>query len=125
MLSMLDHHLIAKIRYEYLENPKLNYDNLVRYLKKVFKVTCSSRCRFRNMNVYNGEIYYINPLLRQTHASCIKCNFCVSDYSHSYCHNCAPDGSLEYLYHHSKCNKDIEYRYIEALEDQDIPFIIL
>ena len=122
---MLDHHLIAKIRYEYVENPKLNYDNLVKYLKKVFKATCSSECRFRHMSVYNGKIYYITPLSRQTHSSCVKCNYCVSDYSHLYCLHCAPIDSFEYLYHHSRCHPDIEHQFIEAVHELDNIFIIL
>jgi len=108
-----DNYIIGKIRYEYLEDPKLNYDNLVRYLKQVFKGSCSSSCRFRHMFVYHGRVYYTIPIIRQTHALCQNqnCYNPISCYSHAYCVHCAPENSIEYLYHHSRCHPDIQYRY--------------
>ena len=43
--DVLDNHIIQKIRYEYLENPRLNYTKLVEYLKSVLRGSCSSNCR--------------------------------------------------------------------------------
>jgi len=89
-------------------NPKLNYDNLVRYLKSAFmpSVTsgmCSDSCRIRPMLVYKGVIVYAIRLLGRTNILCVNCSHYISDYSHSYCVHCAPENSIEYLYHHSKC----------------------
>ena len=109
------------------ENPKLNYDNLVRYLKNAFMppITsgmCSDTCRIRHMLVYQGTIQYSIRLLGRTHALCVNCdcNHYISDYSHSYCVHCAPENSIEYLYHHSKCHQDIERRFNEEQQNQDI-----
>jgi hypothetical protein len=104
-----DNYIIGKIRYEYLEDPKLNYDNLVRYLEKVFtsSVTsgmCSDSCRIRHMFFCEGVIFFSVRLLRRTNILCVNCSHYISDYSHSYCVHCAPENSIEYLYYHSKCH---------------------
>jgi hypothetical protein len=106
-----DNYIIGKIRYEYIEDPKLNYDNLVRYLEKVFKGSCSSSCQFRHMFVYHGKLYYTIPIVRQTDEKCAFCNHSISCYSHLFCVHCAPENSIEYLYHHSRCHPDIQRRY--------------
>ena len=99
----LDKFIVDKILYEYVQSPKQNYDNLVKYLKSVFSGSCSSNCRLRHFSVYGGRICYHMQLVRQTQASCVNCNYCVSDYSHDYCIYCCRFGSAEYLYHHSRC----------------------
>lgn len=103
LYEVLDKFIVDKILYEYVENPKENYDNLVKYLKSVFRGSCSSNCRHRHFGVFQGNIYYQTQLVRQTHASCISCAFSVSDYSHDYCLYCCQPGSIEYAYHHSRC----------------------
>ena len=100
------------------ENPKRNYDNLVRYLKNSFieSVTsgmCSDSCHIRHMLVYQGTIQYCIRLLGKTSTLCVNCSHYVSDYSHSYCVHCAPKNSIEYLYHHSKCHPDIQRKFNE------------
>jgi hypothetical protein len=102
MNKLFDQYIINKI-YQYVENPKKKYDNVVAYLKKRFKGSCSSNCRFRHFSVFDGEIYYNIILVRQTHIRCKNCESAVSDYSHMYCYLCAPENSLEYIYHHSRC----------------------
>lgn len=103
--DVLDNHIIQKIRYEYLENPKLNYNNLVKYLKSVFRGSCSSNCRSQYFYVYKGKIYYIHVLINFTnmYQSCFNCDICVSDYTHIYCYKCAPIDSIEYVHFHSRC----------------------
>lgn len=105
-MNTLDLHLVHKIRYEFLENPKHTYDNVVKYLKKHFPKTCSSLdCRFRHFYVYEGHIVRPLMLFRQTHVSCKNCMNSISDYSHIYCFSCAPIDSEEFIYHHSRCLK--------------------
>ena len=107
-----------------IENPKMNYDNLVRYLKSAFmpSVTsgmCSDACRIRPMLVYKGGIVYAIRLLGRTNKLCVNCSHYISDYSHSYCVHCAPENSIEYLYHHSKCHPDIERRFNEEQHNEE------
>lgn len=102
-MDTLDLHLVHKIRYEFVQNPKETYDNLVRYLKKHFPKTCSSNCKFRHFYVYEGRIVKQMMLIRQTHVSCRNCLNSISDYGHIYCNNCAPIDSEEFIYHHSRC----------------------
>lgn len=93
-------------------NPKLNYDNLIKYLNNAFMpdITsgmCSSNCRIRPMIVFRGTIQYCIRLLGQrTEVLCVNCEHFISDYSHSYCVHCAPKDSIEYLFHHSKCKQN-------------------
>lgn len=91
-----------------MNNSKVNYDNLVRYLKNAFIPSftsgmCSDTCRIRHMFVYEGVIVHEIRLLKLTNTLCVNCSNYISDYSHSYCVHCAPENSIEYLYHHSKC----------------------
>jgi hypothetical protein len=106
-MNTLDKYIVEKIRYEYLENPKQNYDNVVKYLKKEFKISCSSDCRFRHFTVQDGQIYYYPVFVHHVNVKCLKCNQrSVSEFSHSYCERCSCfscSDSLEYLYHHQRC----------------------
>ena len=53
--NSLDKYIFHKIRYEYLENPKQNYDNLVKYLKSVFRNKCSSSCVYGHFFVQDRK----------------------------------------------------------------------
>lgn len=104
-MEKLDLHLVHKIKYEYLQNPKKTYDNVVNYLKRYCPKTCSSNCLFRHFSVYEGRIVQPLMLIRQTHVSCKNCMISISDYSHEYCYRCAPIDSVEFKYHHLKCSR--------------------
>jgi hypothetical protein len=107
IMNTLDKYIIEKIRYEYLENPKQNYNDVVKYLKKEFKISCSSDCRFRHFRVYNGQIYYYPVFVHHVNAKCLKCNErSVSEFSHLCCERCSEIDSLEYIYHHNRCQKN-------------------
>lgn len=104
MMNLLDIHIVHKIRYEYLQNPKKDYDSIIAYMNSVFRKTCSSKCRFRHFSVMDGQIIYRLMLVRQTHAPCCICGNSVSEYQHDYCYKCAPITSVEFMYHHTRCS---------------------
>lgn len=104
LYNVLDKFIVDKILYEYVENPKQNYDNLVKYLKSVFRESCSSNCLHRHFSVFQGNIFYKIQLVRHTNSSCVNCGYSVSNYSHYYCVYCCKSGSIEYAYHHSRCS---------------------
>lgn len=102
--NSLDKYIFHKIRYEYLENPKQNYDNLVKYLKSVFRNKCSSSCVYGHFFVHRGYIKHKYVLNRRTPVVCSNCSSQnVSEYSHDYCFNCAPEDTLEHVYYHYIC----------------------
>ena len=101
--NMFDKYIIHKIRYEYLENPKHNYDKIIKYLKSVFRNKCSSSCVYRHFFVYKGSVYHNFVLSRKTPIICSNCATKVSEYSHDYCFNCAPEDTLEHVYYHYRC----------------------
>lgn len=100
----IDTYIVQKILYEYVQNPKHNYDNLIKYLKNAFKRSCSSNCRFRHFTVCEGEIYYKPVLLHHVNSKCFKCNQrYVSSILLSFCERCSINCDVEYNYYHAKC----------------------
>jgi len=103
-MESLDSHLVYKIKYEFLQNPKKTYDSIISYMKSEFRNTCSGKCKFRHFHVLEGKIQYKIMLVRQTHADCSICKNSVSEYSHRFCYKCSPCNTIEYLYHHRRCS---------------------
>ena len=64
---------------------------------------CGSNCQIIRQSI--GNFPPPLPLVRQTHKTCSNgnCSVSVSDYEHNFCYKCAPFGSAEYNYHHSRC----------------------
>jgi hypothetical protein len=60
---------------------------------------CSSNC------VLIGQGNIPPPVLvASTHKICNNCNSrSVSSYEHNLCYSCAPEGSVEFNFHHQRC----------------------
>lgn len=100
----IDTYITQKILYEYVENPKDNYDNLIKYLKNAFKRSCSSNCLFRHFTVRKGEIYYLPVPMHHIDLKCFKCEVrYVSHILLLYCERCSINCDVEYNYYHAKC----------------------
>lgn len=100
----IDAYIVQKILYEYVDNPKHNYDNLIKYLKNAFKRSCSSNCRFRHFTVDKGEIVYTPVPLNHVNSKCFQCKQrYVSSLLLAYCESCSFNCDLEYEYYHARC----------------------
>lgn len=100
----IDEHIANKILYEYVQNPKYNYNNIIKYLKSVFKRSCSSNCRFRHFSVCKGEICYAPVPQRHVNSKCLNCNQrYVSKPMLFYCERCSYNCEIEYNYYHERC----------------------
>jgi hypothetical protein len=107
-MEKLPPEIIHSIRYEWIQNPKQNYDNLINYLNKFFKYSCGNKngCRFNKLAIYNGEIICKPVLLRYYGIN--NCSICDTsiDIDLVYCYKHAPSNSEDFSIYHSKCNKN-------------------
>lgn len=96
--------VVQSIRYEWVENPKNNYDNFIAYLKEHFHNSCGNGCRFNKMIISRGQIIKIPSLVRTCKKTC-HCGESVYDYDFTYCHKHAPFDSDDFSRYHSRCSE--------------------
>ena len=81
---------------------KMNYYFSITIKKYLYTMpSCGSSCQI--IRQPKGDLPPPLPLVRSTHKICKDCSRSVSDYDHDYCYFCAPKGSCEYNFHHSRC----------------------
>jgi len=103
-INKLPLEVVQSIRYEWVENPKNNYDNFVAYLKKHFHNSCGNGCKFNKMIISKGKIITFPVLVRTCNKTC-HCGESVYDYNFTYCHKHAPFDSLDFSMYHSDCGE--------------------
>ena len=63
---------------------------------------CNSNCVLIRESI--GNFPPPPALVASTHKICSTCNTrSVSKYEHNLCYHCAPEGSVEFNYHHQRC----------------------
>jgi len=98
--------IIHSIRYEWVQNPKQNYDNLIYYLNSFFYYNCGNEngCRFNKLTIINGEIICQPVLLRYGNNNCLICDDSINE-NFVYCYKHAPSNSIDFSIYHAKCNR--------------------
>ena len=101
-INTLPLEVVQSIRYEWVENPKNNYDNFITYLNRHFHNSCGNGCGFDKMIISRGQII-TKPLLVRTCNKTCHCGESVYDYDFTYCHKHAPFDSVDFSRYHSSC----------------------
>lgn len=120
--------IIDSINNQKVKNPKDNFDLVINDLKKLSRIIlCGFSCIHTPL-IINGEIVQAPYLQRTTHLHCkngnaynyiwdeknkIGCLNSVSLYNHEYCYECAKENTIEFKYHHQRCDDNIRRMFLK------------
>ena len=97
---------VQSIRYQWVEDPKRNYDAVIEQLREQNVAVCGRICRFK-CSVIQGNLYPYPPFLpRSSHKNCY-CGRSVEDYDFTYCYAHAKSGTMEYEHYHRFCRAPV------------------